>query len=86
MLEEGPVRNPHSGSAEIEVSFDIELTAVGEAGVAGPYQVEIICGVCGDHNPMVNVLGLRNIADDGNEWTLSVQYEHYISRDRDSLE
>ena len=43
----------------------------------GSYAVTVVCGNCGNQVPLINFLGLREIVDDGNAWSLEVTYEYY---------
>ena len=43
----------------------------------GSYNVTIRCDNAGDHTPLVNIIGVREEPDDGNDWTLDVSYHYY---------
>lgn len=43
----------------------------------GAFAVTVVCGNCGNQVPIINFLGLREIEDDGNSWSLDVTYEYY---------
>ena len=83
--ETGMTANPRGGMGEISLTFPSELDdetvkkqikddADGETECS--CDVTIQCGDCGDLEPLVNPLRLREISDTGNRWTLSVDYTY----------
>jgi len=42
----------------------------------GSYEVRIVCDASGDQEPIVpDLLNIRTILDNGNDWTLNIEYE-----------
>jgi hypothetical protein len=67
---------------EIDAAGVIELTvAIPEKGVEtaalGEWEINIHCGICGNHVPRFNVGGVREIEDNGNDWVLTYYYEFH---------
>jgi hypothetical protein len=40
----------------------------------GEWKINIHCGNCGDQEPTISIIGIRDIADTGNGWALEFQY------------
>lgn len=44
----------------------------------GSYEIRIACDTCGDQEPRLpDLLNIRTIADNGNDWTLDIEYEFF---------
>jgi hypothetical protein len=72
--DDGPADN---GNLEVKLNF--APTSPADPEGTGTYEIEIICGDCGDQTPTgPNPFGRRRtFSDTENDWTLSVEYEYY---------
>ncbi len=73
------VQTPMSPSGRVPVTITYEPPANDPYfNGTGDYYVTIVCGVCGNQVPFINIGGLREIEDPGNAWTLEASYEYYV--------
>jgi len=76
--ENASTESSSSDAGSITISIEYERQDKEYDNGTGDYEVIIILGNCGDHEPTVfDPLGLRTTADNGNAWTLSIDYEYY---------
>jgi MFS family permease len=47
----------------------------------GRYNITIECTEAGDHEPQINIIGARVVADTGNDWDLSVVYDYLVEKE-----
>ncbi len=69
----GPAANSPGGSGSISLDFSIPKD---NRTKGGDWEITVSAGDCGDQQPLVSVLGLRDIADDGNSWSIGVDYDY----------
>jgi hypothetical protein len=43
----------------------------------GTWHILVYCNYCGDQVSQINIIGVRDIADTGNAWTLNYQYYYH---------
>ena len=72
------VETPMSPSGRVSVTIPYEPPAKDPYyNGTGEYYVTVLCGVCGNQVPFINIGGLREIEDAGNAWTLEASYDYY---------
>ncbi|UCE75143.1 MAG: MFS transporter, partial [Methanomassiliicoccales archaeon] len=74
-------QNQHGQQGSISIRAEFEPNEEPFLNGTGTYNVTITCTDAGDQQPQVNLLGLRTIADNGNDWELSVEYEYYQKKE-----
>jgi dipeptide/tripeptide permease len=66
-----------TGSVSVTITYDPGTRDPYFNGT-GLYDVTVICGNCGDQEPILNILNLRSQADTGNTWSLRVSVDIYV--------
>jgi hypothetical protein len=66
-----------TGTVQVTITYDPPNTEPYYNGT-GEYIVTVMCGVCGDHEPIINIIGIRGVEDTGNAWTLEVSYQVFV--------
>jgi dipeptide/tripeptide permease len=78
----GTVEEDISETGSASVMFEFEPVNDPYWNGTGIYDVTIRCEYAGDQEPLVpDPLGIRTIADNGNDWTLAVEYKYYAMRE-----
>ncbi len=76
--------NPHNGEGRIfiriEVFGQINPKYDPYYDGLGEYVVIVNCIECGNQEPTVSIIGIREQADTGNDWTLDVKYVYYLKK------
>jgi len=65
-----------SGRVSVTIPYDPPANDPYYDGT-GDYYVTVLCGVCGNQVPFINIGGLRETEDNGNAWTLETSYEYF---------
>ena len=48
-----------------------------EAGITNDITITVRCVSAGDQRPLLSVLGFRERADDGNDYTVTIEYVYF---------
>ena len=69
--------NEHGREGSVEVTITVAHEDANDGIGIGEWEYTVKCGDCGDHTPMLSILDIRDRADTGNAWTLTVTYGYY---------
>jgi hypothetical protein len=72
------MNDPLSGYGSIDINTSFFEPPIGweEEDFNNIWEITIICGDCGDQEPMRSITGIRDIPDNGNNWSLTVEVIH----------
>ncbi len=79
----GPTSNPQDGQGSISITINYEADGNEDPyfNGTGEYTISIVCNECGDHVLWRPGIGIFDQPDDGNAWTLDIEYEYYVKPD-----
>lgn len=77
-LESEPFENPQGGQGSISISLEYQLDRDPFENGTGLYNLTVRCENAGDQTPLVSIFGLRDITDDGNNWSMDIMYHYYV--------
>jgi len=69
--------NTGGNEGRVELSFDVTHEKADDGNGTGDWEYTIKCGDCGNQEPIISFLGLRERSDTGNSWTLKISYEFH---------
>ncbi|UCH88313.1 MAG: MFS transporter [Thermoplasmata archaeon] len=68
-----------SGNIEVEWTFQPQNDPYYNG--SHEYEITITCVYAGDHQPtVIDPFGIRTVPDDGNDWSLAIEYEYYETK------
>jgi hypothetical protein len=65
------------GEGMVEVTISVAHEKPDDGIGVGAWEYTVKCGDCGDQKTIISILGIRDRADNGNSWTLTVSYGYY---------
>lgn len=69
--------NDHGQEGKVEVTISVAHEEPNDGIGVGAWEYTVKCGDCGDQKPVISILGIRDRADNGNSWTLTISYGYY---------
>ncbi len=72
------VFNPIGNAGQITETIVTPEEGIEDAAI-GEWTISIHCGNCGDQVPTINIIGLREVEDTGNDWVLDYYYEFHTN-------
>jgi MFS family permease len=72
--------NPQNGEGSISITFNIEHDLVNSTNGTGDWIIDITLLFCGNQEPSFNPLGLRDINDNSNDYSLMIETKVYTPR------
>ena len=70
--------NPQGGEGLVSLTYTYNATDKKNPGT-GSWDIIVTVGACGPQVPRINILGIREVPDPGNAYTLTITYE-YLAR------
>lgn len=67
--------NPQGGAGSLSLQYQFNMTDKKDPG-SGSWDIMVTVGACGPQVPMVDIIGLREIVDPGNAFTMTVSYDY----------
>jgi hypothetical protein len=73
--------NPQGGEGSITLDYNYQPDDDPYEEGTGKYNVTISCDEAGNQEPQLNIIGLREQVDNGNDWQLSIEYDYYQEKE-----
>ncbi len=71
------VSNTHGQPGEVTLDYVVKRDPKDWEAGTGTWNITVVCGNCGDHTPMLSIIGFRDRPDNGNDWELAINIMYY---------